>query len=63
MFFVRSNSQQTVPAESGHTEKYCADLQCNCHYDVTYHSEVTSLQEPSQEELSEALRFWNLVSV
>lgn len=62
MLFVRSSSQQTVPAESEHTEKYCTDLQCGCHYDVVYHGEVTSLQQPSNEELSEALKFWNVVN-
>jgi hypothetical protein len=62
MFFVRSDSQQPTPAESEHTEKYCSDITCGCHYDVTYHGEVTGLQEPSEEELSEALKFWDLVS-
>lgn len=64
----RSNS---VPAprfidataeKAQHSEKYCSDLRCQCHYDVAYHDEVTGLAEPSDEELSEALKFWDIAN-
>lgn len=63
----RSNS---VPAprfidateKAQHSERYCSDLQCSCHYDAMYHSEIVGLAEPSDEELSEALRFWDIAN-
>lgn len=45
-----------------HAQGYCSDLQCNCHYDAAYHDGVTGLQEPSEVELSEALKFWNIAN-
>lgn len=68
MFGIFRSNANTAPQfinasrKEQHPEKYCTDLQCSCHYDAMYHSEVVGLAEPSNEELSEALKFWQIAN-
>lgn len=69
MFGIFRSTVNTPPqfvnataTKAQHSEKYCTDLRCSCHYDAAYHSEIVGLAEPSDEELSEALKFWQIAN-
>jgi hypothetical protein len=68
MFGIFRSNANTAPQfinasqNEQHPQRYCSDLQCSCHYDAAYHDDVTGLQQPSDEELSEALKFWQIAN-
>ena len=40
---------------------YCGDLSCWCHTDVVYHEHVTSVGEPTEQEVQQAFSFFGLL--
>ena len=47
-------TQPILLMSSGHSETYCDDLNCSCHTDVEYHSQVTGIPQHSSEDIRKA---------
>lgn len=59
----RSNhTQESAILASNHTPSnpYCDDPKCSCHTNLGWHDQVTGMQQYSEEEVSEALKFWDI---
>ena len=48
-----NDTQGWQPLASGHGT-YCDDLQCQCHYNTDYHTEITSIPQHDEETIRSA---------